>query len=131
MADSSGITPGSGIGDVGDQRLDVAEFGVLFEGRSAEAQSRVLEGEAAVEAGLVDRFSPTLVEHVGELDQVEVREGEGRRRRDAPRAGAAGSLLQAPPADTADAHRGEPLGGLPVVGARAGSVASSSSSPPA
>ncbi len=77
VADSSGITPGSGIGDVGDQRLDVAEFGVLFEGRSAEAQSRVLEGEAAVEAGLVDRFSPTLVEHVGELDQVEVREVKG------------------------------------------------------
>ncbi len=77
VADSSGITPGSGIGDVGEQRLDVAEFGRLFAGDRAEALSRVFEGEAAVEAGLVDRFSPTLVEHVGELDQVEVREVKG------------------------------------------------------
>lgn len=77
VADSSGITPGSGIGDVGEQRLDVAEFGRLFAGDRAEALSRVFEGEAAVEAGLVDRFSPTLVEHVGELEQVEVREVKG------------------------------------------------------
>ena len=77
VADSSGITPGSGIGDVGEQRLDVAEFGRLFAGDRAEALSRVFEGEAAVEAGLVDRFSPTLVEHVGELGQVEVREVKG------------------------------------------------------
>ncbi len=77
VADSSGITPGSGIGDVGEQRLDVAEFGRLFAGEDAEALTRVFEGEDAVEAGLVDRFSPTLVEHVGELDQVEVREVKG------------------------------------------------------
>lgn len=77
IADSSGITPGSEIGDVGEQRLDEAEFGQLFTGDSADALSRIFTGEAAVEAGLVERFSPTLVEHVGELEQVEVREVKG------------------------------------------------------
>jgi membrane-bound serine protease (ClpP class) len=77
VAASSGITPGSIIGDVGEQRLDPAEFGRLFPGDMAEALTRTYSGEAAVEVGLVDRFSPTLVEHVGELDQVEVREVTG------------------------------------------------------
>lgn len=77
VADSSGITPGSDIGDVGEQRLDTAEFGRLFGGERAGALTRTYSGEEAVEAGLVDRFSPTLVEHVGELDQVEVDEVEG------------------------------------------------------
>ncbi len=77
VVDSSGITPGSDIGDVGEQRLDPSEFGRLFPSDKAEALTRTYSGEAAVEAGLVDRFSPTLVEHVGELDQVEVVEVEG------------------------------------------------------
>jgi membrane-bound serine protease (ClpP class) len=77
VADSSGITPGSDIGDVGEQRLDPAEFGRLFPGDKAEALTQTFSGEAAVEAGLVGRFSPTLVEHVSELDQVEVIEVEG------------------------------------------------------
>jgi membrane-bound serine protease (ClpP class) len=77
VADSSGITPGSDIGDVGEQRLDPTEFGRLFPGDMAEALTRTYSGEAAVEVGLVDRFSPTLVEHVGELEQVEVVEVEG------------------------------------------------------
>lgn len=77
IADSSGITVGSKIGDVGEQRLDPSEFGRLFPGDEAEALSRTFSGEAAVEAGLVDRFSPTLVQHVGTLDQVEVTEVEG------------------------------------------------------
>lgn len=77
VADSSGITPGSQIGDVGEQRLDPAEFGRLFPGDKAAALTRTFSGEAAVRAGLVDRFSPTLVEHVGTLDQVEVNEVKG------------------------------------------------------
>lgn len=77
VADSSGITPGSVIGDVGEQRLDPSEFGRLFPGDLTEALTRTFSGEAAVEAGLVDRFSPTLVEHVGELEQVDVREVTG------------------------------------------------------
>jgi membrane-bound serine protease (ClpP class) len=77
IADSSGITPGSDIGDVGEQRLDVTQFGRLFPGDEAEALTRTFSGEEAVEAGLVDRFSPTLVAHVSELDQVDVVEVEG------------------------------------------------------
>jgi len=77
VADSSGTTPGSRIGEVGEQRLDPSEFGRLFPGDSAEALTRTFEGEDAVGAGLVDRFSPTLVEHVGELEQVEVSRVEG------------------------------------------------------
>jgi membrane-bound serine protease (ClpP class) len=77
VAASSGITPGSDIGDVGEQRLDPEEFGRLFPGERAEALTRVFTGEEAVEAGLVSRFSPTLVEHVSELDQVETREVVG------------------------------------------------------
>ncbi len=71
VADSSGITPGSKIGDVGSQRLDASEFGRVFEGDEAEALGRVFEGEAAVEAGLVTRFSPTIVEHISTLDVVD------------------------------------------------------------
>ena len=84
VADSSGITPGSEIGDVGEQRLDINEFGRLFPDDLAEALTRTFDGEDAVDAGLVDRFSPTLVEHVSELDQVEVRVetgDDGERRR--------------------------------------------------
>lgn len=77
VADSSGITPGSDIGDVGEQRLDRAEFGRLFPGERAEALTRTFSGEDAVREGLVERFSPTLVAHVSELDQVEVREVTG------------------------------------------------------
>lgn len=84
VADSSGITPGSEIGDVGEQRLDLTEFGRLFPDGLAEALTRTFDGEDAVDAGLVDRFSPTLVEHVSELDQVDVRVetgDDGERRR--------------------------------------------------
>ncbi len=77
VADSSGITPGADIGDVGSQRLSIAEFGRLFPGDAADALDRRFTGEAAVEVGLVDRFSPTLVEHVGELEQVQVNEVRG------------------------------------------------------
>ncbi len=77
VAETSGITPGSRIGDVGEQRLDPSEFGRLFPGDQAEALGRIFTGEAAVDAGLVDRFSPTLVEHVGELEQVDVIERTG------------------------------------------------------
>lgn len=73
VADSSGITPGSKIGDVGTQRLDEQQFGELFTGRAAAGLTRTFSGEAAVKAGLVDRFDPTLVDHVGNLDSVETK----------------------------------------------------------
>lgn len=77
VADSSGITPGAEIGDVGEQRLDRAQFGRLFADDKAEALTRTFRGEDAVDAGLVDSFSPTLVFHVGELDQVQTNEVTG------------------------------------------------------
>lgn len=77
VADSSGITPGSSIGDVGEQRLSSSEFGRLFGGDKVAALTRTFEGESAVEEGLVTRFSPTLVEHVSTLEQVDVEEIEG------------------------------------------------------
>jgi membrane-bound serine protease (ClpP class) len=82
VADTSGIAPGASIGDVGRQRLSEAEFGDLFEGDKAEAMDRSFSGEAAVEQGLVTRFSPTIGQHIIELDGVEteVREDEGERQ---------------------------------------------------
>ncbi len=82
VADSSGIAPGASIGDVGSQRLSVDEFGELFTGRKAAALDRSLSGEAAVKAGLVTRFSPTIGDHLVSLDGVEteVRNTDGERQ---------------------------------------------------
>ncbi len=73
IADASGITPGSDIGDVGTQRLDRSVFGDLFEGPAAAGLNRTFSGEAAVEAGLVDSFDAVLVNHVGGLDAVDTK----------------------------------------------------------
>jgi len=73
VADSSGITPGSEIGDVGAQRLDEQQFGDLFSGRTAAGLTQTFSGEAAVKVGLVTRFDPTLVDHVGNLDSVQTK----------------------------------------------------------
>jgi membrane-bound serine protease (ClpP class) len=82
VADSSGISPGSDIGDAGPQRLDPAEFGELLTGRSAVARTDVLSGREAVDAGVVDRFSPTIGDHIVNLDGVETRTTteDGQRR---------------------------------------------------
>ena len=83
IADASGITPGSDIGDVGTQRLNEAQFGDLFEGPAEKGLSGTFNGQEAVDAGLVDRFDPTLVDHVGNLDSVETRivEVDGKEQR--------------------------------------------------
>lgn len=83
IADSSGITPGSDIGDVGTQRLSEAEFGDLFEGPAEAGLSETFSGQEAVDVGLVDRFDPTLVDHVGNLDSVDTRivEVDGKEQR--------------------------------------------------
>ncbi len=82
VAGSSGIAPGATIGDVGTQRLSTAEFGDLFTGRSAAGLRRTFTGEAAVKAGLVTRFSPTLGLHIVTLDGVKTatRTEHGQRR---------------------------------------------------
>lgn len=81
VADVSGIAPGAEIGDVGPQRLPAEEFGELYTGAAVEAADEVFEGEAAVEAGLVDRFAPIVREHIVNIDGVssETREVDGER----------------------------------------------------
>ena len=82
VADSSGISPGSRIGDAGAQVLDPAEFGELLTGPATVARTQVLSGQAAVDAGVVDRFSPTVGDHIVNLDGVrtETRTEDGQRR---------------------------------------------------
>lgn len=79
VADSSGVAPGSGIGDAGAQRLRVDEFGELV---VDEARDDVLVGRDAVRAGAVDRFSPTIGDHIVNLEGVETRtiDRDGQRR---------------------------------------------------
>jgi membrane-bound serine protease (ClpP class) len=81
IAAASSITPGSEIGRLGSSRLDEERFGELA-GQPAEARDRTFDGEAAVEAGLVDRFDATLVDHIGNLEWVptEVVEIDGEQR---------------------------------------------------
>ncbi|MFV0318320.1 MAG: NfeD family protein [Microthrixaceae bacterium] len=83
VADSSGIAPGASIGDVGHQRLPTDEFGELYTGERAVALRESLAGEEAVDAGLVDRFSPIVRDHIVNIDGVrsEVRVDDGERAR--------------------------------------------------
>jgi membrane-bound serine protease (ClpP class) len=79
IAAASSITPGSEIGRVGSSRLDEDRFGELA---GQPARERTFDGEDAVEAGLVDRFDATLVDHIGNLEWVptEVVEIDGEQR---------------------------------------------------
>jgi membrane-bound serine protease (ClpP class) len=78
----SGIAPGARIGGAGPQRLSVATFGELLIGPAAVAVDEVLAGQAAVDAGVVDRFSPTIGDHIVNLPGVRTTEvdEEGQRR---------------------------------------------------
>lgn len=82
VADSSGIAPGSKIGDAGPQRLSTSEFGELLTGEAEVARTEVLSGQEAVDAGVVGRFSPTVGDHIVNLDGVktETRTEDGERR---------------------------------------------------
>ena len=82
VADSSGIAPGSRIGDAGPQRLSTSEFGELLTGEASVARTEVLSGQEAVDAGVVGRFSPTVGDHIVNLDGVktETRTEDGERR---------------------------------------------------
>ncbi len=82
VADSSGISPGSTIGDAGPQALDPDQFGDLLAGGASVARTEVLGAQEAVDAGVVDRFSPTVLEHIVELEGVrtETLTEDGQRR---------------------------------------------------
>lgn len=70
VADSAGIAPGAQIGAVGRERLNLVALGARKD-LPVDLLDRIYSGEAAVKAGLVDQFNPTLVDHVGNLDTVE------------------------------------------------------------
>ena len=72
----------------------------------------------AVEIGLVDTDAPIIGEFVVGLDGVETR-GGGRR----PAAGDPGPVQRARHRRPADAHGGQPRGGVPAVRDRAGAAA--------
>ena len=83
VASSSGIAPGSDIGDAGQQRLSEQEFGELLTGRAAVARNHVLSGQDAVKAGVVTRFSPTIGDHIVNLPGVKTKTTtqDGQRRK--------------------------------------------------
>lgn len=70
VADSTGIAPGAYVGRIGEPRLDPERLGE----RAVTLANRTYSGQAAVDAGVIDSFDPTLVHHVGNLDSVETNE---------------------------------------------------------
>lgn len=83
VSEFTSIAAGATIGDVGAQRLPVDEFGDLFSGDAAVALDEVLDDSEAVEAGVVDRLSPIVREHIVSIDGVEseVSDEEGQEGR--------------------------------------------------
>lgn len=69
VADSTGIAPGAHIGRIGTPRLDPGRLGE----RASALAARTYSGQGAVDAGMIDDFDPTLVDHIGNLDWVETR----------------------------------------------------------
>ncbi|MGI9578615.1 MAG: NfeD family protein, partial [Microthrixaceae bacterium] len=83
VSEFSSIAAGATIGDVGGQRLPVSEFGDLFADDAAVALDEVLDDQEAVDAGVVDRLSPIVREHIVNIDGVvsEVSTEEGQEGR--------------------------------------------------
>jgi len=83
IADSSSISPGSDIGNAGEQVISQELAGRLFTGKSAVGRDNMVSGRAAVAAGLVGRFAPTIGDHIVALDGVGkkvVTQGDERRQ---------------------------------------------------
>ncbi len=80
-SDFTGIAPGAEIGQVGSQRLSVDRFGELFTGTANVVHDDVLEGQDAVDAGVIDRFAPIVRDHIVNIKGVrtEVTETDGKR----------------------------------------------------
>ncbi|MFM7065093.1 MAG: hypothetical protein ACKO04_16650, partial [Actinomycetes bacterium] len=82
LATNTGISPGSDIGNAGEQVVTPEVAGRLFTGPAAVARTQVLGAKQAVKAGVVDRFSPTIGDHIVALDGVRTKtvdQGEERR----------------------------------------------------
>lgn len=84
LAKTSSISPGSNIGELGQQRLDEERFGELFGDVAAEIRDKTVDWEEAVDLGLVDRAAPTLGDHLLELAgfETEVVETGGEPRQE-------------------------------------------------
>jgi membrane-bound serine protease (ClpP class) len=76
VADFASIAPGAEVGAVGSQRLSRRVFGDLFPGEASAALSGRLEGEEAVDAGVVERFAPIVRDHIVNIEGVEVETDE-------------------------------------------------------
>lgn len=74
VAAEIGMAPGTRLGDLGEQVLPPEEFGLLFEGELAD---RVVDDEAAVEAGFADRLAPTVGLFVNDLEGFETEQTDG------------------------------------------------------
>jgi membrane-bound serine protease (ClpP class) len=83
VAGFSSIAAGASVGEVGNQRLPEDRFGVLFAGDASVALEEVLDDSDAVDAGLVDRLSPIVREHIVNIDGVdsEVADADGEQGR--------------------------------------------------
>jgi membrane-bound serine protease (ClpP class) len=85
VAKDTGISPGSDIGNAGEQVITPAIAGRLFTGKAAAARDQVLSAKAAVAAGVVDRFSPTIGDHIVSLKGVQTKTvTKGGERRTVP-----------------------------------------------
>jgi membrane-bound serine protease (ClpP class) len=70
IADVTGMAPGTRLGDIGEQRLPVDEFGVLFGEQAALLADETVDEEEALELGILTEFPPIVVERDGE--EVEI-----------------------------------------------------------
>lgn len=70
IADITGMAPGTRLGDIGQQTLPVAEFGVVFGDQAELLADETVDDEEALELGLLTDFPPIIVERDGE--EVEI-----------------------------------------------------------
>jgi membrane-bound serine protease (ClpP class) len=94
IADVSGMAPGTSLGEIGEQRLPVDEFGVLFGDHADELADGRVDEEEALELGIISTFptedetsvegAPTVGDFLVNIPGVETRviEVDGERRRE-------------------------------------------------
>lgn len=72
VLDDVSASPGSEIGEMGDQRLDPARFGEIASGSRVEMATRRYSAEEALAAGIIDRIAPTGNSHLIGMPGVDV-----------------------------------------------------------
>ena len=114
VADVSGLSPGSRVGNFGDP-IEASAITAAMSSTIEDFCCSSLGAAEAVEEGVVDLNAPVLGQFVVGLDGIEVdgvvlETARTVQSADGPRTepNAAGALLQARPPPPAHAHRGEP-----------------------